>query len=65
MKVGDKIWVLLPYHIQKCDDVEPYVNATIITAKTDKIQVEYDTLYGKRDYWMAIHFVNKSMDANS
>ena len=52
MKIGDHIHVLLPWYTQCTDDTEPYVHATVISVKSDEIQIEYDTPNGRRDLWI-------------
>ena len=46
MQIGDKINVLLPYHIQCIDDTEPFVLAVIVGIRDDAVQVKY---YSNRD----------------
>jgi hypothetical protein len=52
-EVGDKVVVLLPYWVQVHDDVEPYVQATILSVSEKTVRVEYDTPdYGKQSLVM-------------
>jgi hypothetical protein len=41
MNIGDKIHVLMPYHIQRIDDTEPFVLAAIVDIRDDAVQIEY------------------------
>ena len=54
MKIGDKIHVLLPYHIQRTDNVEPFVPAVIVDVRDDAVKVEYYSNSEERkcDLWI-------------
>ena len=62
MKIGDQIHVLLPYYIQCSDDTGPYVHATVLSVKSDEIQVEYDTPHGKLDLWIDMDNLSYTQD---
>jgi hypothetical protein len=42
LEVGDKVSVLLPYWVQVQDDVEPFVQATVVRVSEKNVTVEYD-----------------------
>lgn len=56
MEIGDKLAVLLPYHLQVADGVGPYVFAVVAGLTPDAVLVEYDTPNGngRRDTWIDI-----------
>jgi hypothetical protein len=62
MKIGDKIYVLLPWYTQCTDDTGPYVYATVLAVKSDEIQVGYDTPYGMRDLWIDMDNLSYTQD---
>jgi hypothetical protein len=52
MKIGDKLVVLLPHHIQVADGVGPFVHAVVADVWLTGVLVEYNTPNGKRDSWI-------------
>lgn len=58
MQIGDKIHVLLPYHIQCIDDTEPFVLAVIVDIRDDAVQVEYYSNSDERNTYLWIDMDN-------
>jgi len=54
MEIGDKLAVLLPYHLQVADGVGPYVFAFVAGLTPAAVLVKYDTPNGRRDTWIDI-----------
>jgi hypothetical protein len=60
MKIGEQIYVLLPWYIQCADDTEPFVKAVIVNVRDDAIQIEYYSNSDERNTYLWIDMNNLS-----
>lgn len=42
-EIGKQVLVLMPWWVQVHDDIEPYVQATVLSVSEKTVTVEYDT----------------------